>query len=80
MSGHGEQSGEHMVDVMLVGGPTDIPESERRVRVAAATSRQKIKIRHYGGYQHFEPSDTSGESTGQQPRIFRWTGFTKIAE
>ncbi|CAL9361618.1 DUF5988 family protein [Streptomyces albus] len=83
MSGHDRKADERMVDVMLVGGPADFPESGRRMRIEAARAQQKIKIEHLGGYQHFEPSDTSdtsGTSTGREPRVFRWTGSTKIAE
>ncbi|WP_328891803.1 DUF5988 family protein [Streptomyces sp. NBC_00316] len=71
---------ERKVLVELVGGPADLPQAQRTMRVDAAEAQQKIKIKYYGGYQHFEPSDDSGGNGGQSSRTFRWTGFTKIAE
>ncbi|MDM4719700.1 DUF5988 family protein [Micromonospora sp. WMMA1363] len=38
----------------------------------------KIKVRHYGGYEHFE-RDPAGVVDGA-PAVFRWTGRTRIAE
>lgn len=81
MSGEIEGTeGERKVLVELVGGPADLPQAQRTMHVDAAEAQQKVKIKYYGGYQHFEPSDDSGGNDGQSPKIFRWTGFTKIAE
>jgi hypothetical protein len=77
MSETGEQTGARMVDVRLVGGPPDFPTSRRTLRIDLAKADEKIKIKYYGGYQHFMPS---GEDGDREPRIFRWTGATKIAE
>jgi hypothetical protein len=64
----------------LVGGPADFPEAQRTIQVSAAEAQQKVKIKYYGGYQHFEPCDEPGGSSDLSSRTFRWTGFTKIAE
>ncbi|MFD7862994.1 DUF5988 family protein [Streptomyces sp. NPDC057682] len=81
MSGKTEQSeAVRTVRVTLVGGPADFPQADRTIHVSEAEAQQKIKIKYYGGYQHFEPSDELGGSRGPASRIFRWTGFTKIAE
>ena len=68
---------ERLVDVRLVGGPPDFPEARRTLRIDVARAEETIKIKYYGGYQHFRPS---GEDGGREPRIFRWAGATKIAE
>ncbi|MEU0130853.1 MULTISPECIES: DUF5988 family protein [unclassified Streptomyces] len=80
MSGISEETGERMVDVRLVGGPDHFPDDRRSMRVDMDGAREKIKIKYWGGYQHFEPSAESGDTDGTQPRIYHWTGFTKIAE
>ncbi|MFI8091853.1 DUF5988 family protein [Streptomyces sp. NPDC086080] len=79
MTGIGEETGERMVNVTLIGGPDDLPADRRTVLIDTANAPDKIKIEYYGGYQHFEPADEPG-GAGRGPRIFRWTGFTKIAE
>jgi hypothetical protein len=79
MTPYGE-TGERMVDALLVGGPTDFPDSQRSVRIAADQARHTIKIEYYDGYQHFEPSEATSEGHGRQPRIYRWIQSTKIAE
>ncbi|GAA2340346.1 DUF5988 family protein [Streptomyces kunmingensis] len=81
MSAHTQRTeDERTVLVTLVGGPADFPQAQRTQRVDEATARQKIKIKYYGGYQHFEPFDETDGGSGQPSRTFRWTGFTKIAE
>ncbi|THA30082.1 hypothetical protein E6R18_21765 [Streptomyces sp. A1277] len=81
MSGSIERTdNERKVLVELVGGPADLPQAQRRLHIDADRAQQKIKIKYYGGYQHFEPSDEAGGNAGQSSRTFRWTGFTKIAE
>jgi hypothetical protein len=70
---------ERMVDVLLVGGPVDLPETVRSRRIVAATADEKIKVKHRSGYEHFVPSaDSGGGETG--PLVFRWVYSTKIAE
>jgi Family of unknown function (DUF5988) len=66
-----------VIDVVLEGGPIDLPHDERTRRVWS--DERKIKVRFYGGYEHFERGDSAIEGiTG--PIVFRWTGRTRIAE
>jgi hypothetical protein len=66
------------VRATLHGGPESIPD-EKRVQLVSPLD-DKIKLPHYGGYEHFEritdltTSDTSGEVT------FCWTTRTEVAE
>jgi hypothetical protein len=70
------------VEVVLEGGPTDIP---RTLRVDEAVfAYGKIKIPRKNGYEHFErpltppvPGDVISEDDAM---VFRWTTRTKIAE
>ncbi len=64
------------VSAVLVGGPSDLPSSARRQRIAEGSA--KIKIMHRDGYEHFEPDAAGTTISGQV--IYRWTGRTKIAE
>jgi hypothetical protein len=41
---------------------------------------EKIKIPHYGGYEHFERIGGLDEMSMAQQVIFRWTTRTEIAE
>ncbi|MBQ1073114.1 hypothetical protein KBX06_08050 [Micromonospora sp. C31] len=65
-----------VIDVVLEGGPVDLPADVRSRRVA--TAEEKIKVLHYGGYEHFERGSVPG--TLDLPVVFRWTGRTRIAE
>ncbi|MCX4390269.1 DUF5988 family protein [Micromonospora peucetia] len=65
-----------IIDVVLEGGPVDLPTDLRSHRVARA--EEKIKILHYGGYEHFERG--SSPEPIDLPVVFRWTGRTRIAE
>ncbi|MEV0916215.1 DUF5988 family protein [Streptomyces sp. NPDC049967] len=81
MNGNMERTEEsRTVRVTLVGGPADFPQSQRTIHVSESEAQQKIKIKYYGGYQHFEPSGELAAIRGLSSRTFRWTGFTKIAE
>ncbi|MFD0689612.1 DUF5988 family protein [Actinomadura fibrosa] len=64
-------------DVVLVGGPVDLPEAARRTR---ARDGETVKILHRGGYEHFERDEQSGGPDPDAPRVFRWTMRTRIAE
>ena len=66
------------VKVVLEGGPVEIPP-DLRTRTALPDDR-KIKIQHWGGYEHFEQVDEPGEATGSAPAVFRWTMRTEMAE
>ncbi|WP_328891779.1 DUF5988 family protein [Streptomyces sp. NBC_00316] len=80
MTGQTGETGEHMVDAQLVGGPAHFSDSLRAVRIPAAAVRQRIKVEYSGGYRHFEPFDAPREGVGGQPTTLRRTGFTRIAE
>lgn len=66
------------VTAVLQGGPADLPETLRVQRVSL--SDEKIKVPHYGGYEHFERVGELAELTERQTIVFRWTMRTKIAE
>ncbi|MEU8827603.1 DUF5988 family protein [Streptomyces sp. NPDC048636] len=63
------------VDVVLEGGPDDLPRALRAERSTLITGR--LKIQHRDGYEHFE---LIGGADDFAPAIFRWTRRTKIAE
>ena len=64
------------VRVTLHGGPESIPD-EKRVQLVSPLD-DKIKLPHYGGYEHFERiADPSGTS---EEIAFCWTTRTEIAE
>jgi hypothetical protein len=66
------------VRAILYGGPESIP-NETRVQLVSPLE-EKIKLPHYGGYEHFEriaAIDTSGTLEGI---TFHWTMRTEIAE
>ncbi len=62
------------VDAILEGGPVSLP-AELRVRQVSGDA-ETIKVRHYGGYEHFDRDCAAAAS----PAVFRWTGRTAIAE
>ncbi|SCL14029.1 hypothetical protein GA0070616_0309 [Micromonospora nigra] len=64
-----------IVEAVLEGGPANLPV-DLRSHLVTPTS-DKIKVHHYGGYEHFERDATTGDVT---PVVFRWTGRTRIAE
>ncbi|ADU11335.1 DUF5988 family protein [Micromonospora aurantiaca] len=64
-----------VIDVVLEGGPADLPADLRSRRVS--TAEKKIKILYYGGYEHFERGNAAA---AVEPVVFRWTGRTRIAE
>lgn len=64
-----------LTEVVLHGGPIDLP-AELRTQVLAADA-EKIKIPHYGGYEHFERTPAT-DAAGAL--VFHWTGRTRIAE
>lgn len=73
-----EDLADALVDATLEGGPADLPQSVRRQRTSAATS--KIKVRHGAAYEHFEPTGESRPGLDGELRVYRWTMRTRIAE
>jgi Family of unknown function (DUF5988) len=66
------------VRAVLEGGPESIPAASR-IR-AVDPQEEKIKLPHYGGYEHFERADWLDEGTSSRHLIYRWTMRTKVAE
>ncbi|MBC3839613.1 hypothetical protein GXW82_03435 [Streptacidiphilus sp. 4-A2] len=64
---------------LLQGGPAEIP-SDRREQPAHA-GEGRIKLPHYGGYEHFERTEERSVGYDGQPRqVYRWVTRTEIAE
>ncbi|MEU8871934.1 DUF5988 family protein [Streptomyces javensis] len=63
------------IEVVLEGGPDDLPRAFRTGR--STLTSKKLKIQHRDGYEHFELVNDSVDIT---TAIFRWTMRTKIAE
>jgi hypothetical protein len=66
------------VQAVLEGGPASIPAQARIQEVTALA--EKVKLPHYGGYEHFERSCSLIEDTSCRQIIFRWTMRTELAE
>lgn len=73
----GTTSGEAAVRAVLVGGPQSLPEASRVQSVSPG--KEKIKVVHFGGYEHFE---RAGGAPAEEPVEvpFLWTMRTKAAE
>ncbi|MEU8082785.1 DUF5988 family protein [Micromonospora sp. NPDC049101] len=68
-----------LIDAVLEGGPTSFPAHLRSHRVPR--TEQKVKIAHYGGYEHFERGPDTGDPLVRGgPVVFRWTTRTRVAE
>jgi hypothetical protein len=70
-----EMAANGFVRAVLEGGPANLPHESRSLHISAA--EEKIKIPHYGGYEHFEQST---ESDADELLVYRWTARTEIAE
>jgi len=66
------------VRAILHGGPESIP-NETRVQLVSPLD-EKIKLPHYGGYEHFERIAMLDASGAPEEIIFRWTMRTEMAE
>ncbi|MEH1102317.1 DUF5988 family protein [Micromonospora sp. CPCC 205561] len=73
----GHLADDSLVDVVLEGGPADLPPERRLLKAVAAGER--VKIEHYGGYEHFE-RQTGADPADDGPIAFRRTMRTRIAE
>lgn len=63
---------------VLRGGPAGIPEESRVCAVSSVDD--KVKVVHFGGYEHFERTDTLDESGSFPQIVYRWTTRTEMAE
>jgi hypothetical protein len=66
------------VQAVLEGGPATIPIASRIQAVGPLD--EKIKLSHYGGYEHFVRTGSLVEDTSCQQIVFRWSTRTEIAE
>jgi hypothetical protein len=66
------------VRAILHGGPESIP-NETRIQLVSPLD-EKIKLPHYGGYEHFERITALDASGISEEIIFRWTTRTEMAE
>jgi hypothetical protein len=66
------------IQAILVGGPESIPETSRLQTVSPLD--EKIKLPHYGGYEHFERVDWCDKHPSARQLTYRWVMRTKIAE
>lgn len=72
-----QTANEMLIRAILVGGPSSLPEMHRIQSVSA--QKDKIKVVHQGGYEHFERRSCGG-GTGPEEIHFHWTMRTKVAE
>jgi hypothetical protein len=66
------------IKVLLEGGPSSMPESERVYEVADLSDR--VRLPRANGYEHFRYSGTFRDVDGSTMPVFRWWQRTKIAE
>lgn len=66
------------VRAVLEGGPASMPTASRIQTVGPHD--EKVKVPHYGGYEHFERAGELDENVAHQEVVFRWTMRTEIAE
>jgi hypothetical protein len=66
------------VRAVLEGGPATIPAAIRIQTVGP--HEDKIKVPHYGGYEHFVRTGELNENVAHQEVVFRWTMRTEVAE
>lgn len=73
-----EASAVTSVRAVLEGGPANIPPACRIQTVGPQD--EKIKLQHYGGYEHFERTGELDHNVTHQEIVFRWTMRTEMAE
>lgn len=66
------------VRAILHGGPESIP-NETRVQLVGPLD-EKVKLPHYGGYEHFERTAALDVNGISEEIVFRWTMRTEMAE
>ncbi|MWA08908.1 DUF5988 family protein [Streptomyces sp. BA2] len=65
-------------EVLLVGGPSAIPDAER-VQVSPSLT-EKFKYRFGAHYEHFVHEGEFSDIGNKQLPVYRWTTRTAIAE
>ena len=63
---------------VLEGGPDSLPPAFRMQTVSAFA--QKIKVPHYGGYEHFERISEIEDNVTAGQVVFQWAMRTEVAE
>jgi hypothetical protein len=68
---------------LVVGRSTVRPQAAQGAAVNKSddqlidNTRERIKLPHWGGHEHFE---LVAEPEGTEPRVYRWSMRTRIAE
>jgi hypothetical protein len=63
---------QQLITAELRGGPPNFPEELRHPQ--ASPTEERLKISHYGGYEHFERDPEADDA------IYHWIGRTRVAE
>jgi hypothetical protein len=66
------------IRAILHGGPESIA-NETRIQLVGPLD-EKIKLPHYGGYEHFERISATDDTSIPEEIAFRWTMRTEMAE
>jgi hypothetical protein len=66
-----------MTEVLLEGGPADIPRYWRPETDATA---EHIRVPRLAGYEHFEPTGRVHQVDDREVAIYRWMYRTRVAE
>lgn len=69
---------QNVIQVILEGGPENIPEASRLQTVSPL--EEKIKLPHYGGYEHFERAGRPDKNPSGGRLTYRWVMRTETAE
>lgn len=70
--------GSVIVQAVLEGGPSTIPDASRTQMVSAID--EKVKLPHYGGYEHFERIGEIDDISPPERITYYWTMRTEVAE
>lgn len=65
-------------NVILLGGPPQVGDTERMQYVADVETTLKLPLGN--AYEHFEPTPETTEHQGRLLRVFQWSRRTYVAE